>query len=77
MIQPLLKKTSLDPTILDSFCPLSSIPSGDKVIEQVVEKADYLNPARLVWLLAENGTEVALALEADLHWGLDREVHPC
>ena len=52
VIRPLLKKPSLDPSVLDNYWPVSNIPFLGKVLESVVfsqlqgfmEEADYLDP---------------------------------
>nr|GFC52549.1 hypothetical protein [Tanacetum cinerariifolium] len=80
VVRPLLKKPSLDPTILNNFRPVSNIPFLGKVIERVVasqlqrvlEEADYLDPFQSGFRPGF-GTETALvALVDDLRRGLDR-----
>uniref|UniRef100_A0A803TE01 ribonuclease H n=1 Tax=Anolis carolinensis TaxID=28377 RepID=A0A803TE01_ANOCA len=80
VIKPLLKKSSLDPTQLDNYWPISNLPFLGKVMERVVAAqlqaflvdADILDPAQSGFRPG-HGTETALvALVDDLRRELDK-----
>uniref|UniRef100_R4GD80 Reverse transcriptase domain-containing protein n=1 Tax=Anolis carolinensis TaxID=28377 RepID=R4GD80_ANOCA len=80
VIQPLVKKPSLDPTQLENFWPISNLPFLGKVVERVVaaqlqaflDDTDFLDPAQSGFR-SGHCTETALvAIVDDLRQELDR-----